>query len=267
MSDKKYLQTVEEKSDLSEITWDDIIDSINTQELSRKDADALSYLVIGHSIPDAANRAGMDATTLRRHIKDSQVMQDAINRKKKLVFALLIHKMRKRMLKALDISEDFLMLDISNSELTRDQISLYNKQISHAQWVIENLMKMMSNNPLENLNIVNEGDGEVNVMLNVEGKSALDYLRSEIEKSERTAGNEKGHVSVGRSSEPLLNDRGLPPHGTYGSWTLNEEGHIQCHICGEFFSTKQAFVGHIGSHGVDKKIYENTYNILWDELS
>lgn len=265
MTKNSYIEKVEDKSDLSTITWDDVIDSINTEELSRQDAEALAYLVVGHTIPDAANRAGMDATTLRRHLKDNKIMQEAINQKKKLVFALLIHKMRKRMMKAMDISEDFLMLDTLNTDMTRDQISLHNKQINHAEWVIQTFINLMKSNPLENLNIVNEGDGNISVMLNVEGKSALDYISQQMSEDD-TEVKKSGKMYVGKYDDALLDDRGLPNYGTFGSWTLNEDGDIQCHVCGEFFGSKQAFVGHIGSHGIDKDIYKNTYNILWEEL-
>lgn len=260
-----YIEKVEQKDDLSSITWDDIVDSINTQELSPRDADALSYLIAGHSIPDAANRAGMSPDTLRRHIKESKIMQDALEQKKKLILALMIHKMRKRMIKAMEISEEFLMLDVENTEMTRDQGSLYKKKIDHAEFIIRNFQKIMMSNPLEGLNIQQTGEGEMNLMLNVAGKDGLDYIAGQISKNKQDK-VERQHTIRSKSNVPLLDEDGFPPYGQFGVWAFNEEGSVMCHVCGEHFKSKQAIIGHIGTHGVDKETYKEVYNIIWSEL-
>ena len=124
----------------------------------------------------------------------------------------------------------------------------------------------MSSNPLEGLNIRNDGDGSVNIVLNVDGQSALDYLKDGINKSSGKKVKKDTSQYEPIANEPMLDDRGLPPYGTFGNWTYTDKGHIVCHMCGNSFSSKQAFVGHIGTHNVTKDMYSEVYNVIFDEL-
>ena len=94
--------------------------------------------------------------------------------------------------------------------------------------------------------------------------SALDYLAQGV----------KGHAPLivdnpqpeYVSNVPLLDERGLPPYGVFGSWSYSENGSIICHTCGKALKTKQAFVGHIGTHNINVDMYTEIYNVILDEL-
>lgn len=253
--------------ELSEISWDDIINSIDTEELTSKDVEALSYLLTGYSIPESATMAGMSASTLRRHLKENKIMQDALTHKKRLMLALMLNKFQKQMLTALDLSNDFLLrepLTGDDDGLSKSETSIYLKQITHSEFIISKFMDLMRSNPLEGLNIKSEGDGDINIVLNVEGTSALDYLKDGIAGKSRLVVPKKPVEYI--SNVPMLDERGLPPYGTFGNWTYDEEGKIVCHICGVSIGSKQAMYGHIGTHNVDADTYADVYNVLWDEV-
>jgi len=258
------IQAYTEEITIEDISWDDIINNIDTESLTDKDAEALSYLLVGYSIPESANMAGISPTTWRRHIKDSEVIQSALTHKKKMMLALMLNKFQKQMLRALEVSNIFLLEDPADSELGKSQTSIYLKKITHAEWVINTFMKMMNSNPLEGLSINKTGDGDVNIVLNVDGTSALDYLKRGMVGGQKLVMPEQEPQFIANVS--LLDDRGLPHHGVFGSWSYTETGGIICHICGEDFRSKQAITGHIGTHNVNKDTYEEVYNVLWEEI-
>lgn len=215
------IQTQEEN--VANISWDDIINGIDTEQLSEKDVEALSYMLTGYSVVESANMAGMSPSTLRRHIKENPIIQNALTEKKKLMLALMLNKFQKQMLRALDVSNQFLLDDPEDSTLGKSQTSILLKKITHAEWVINTFMKLMSSNPLEGLNIHNDGDGNV-VVMNVEGVSALDYLKKGLEgsSSKKIVQDKREYESI--ANEPLLDDRGLPPYGSFGNWAYTEQG-------------------------------------------
>lgn len=253
------IQQYEEKN----ISWDDVINGIDTDQLSQKDVEALSLMLTGYSITEAANMAGMSPSTLRRHVKENPIIQNALTEKKKMMLALMMNKFQKQMMRALEVSNDFLLDDPADSDLGKSQTSIYLKKITHAEWVINTFMKLMNSNPLEGLNIRSEG-GDV-LVLNVDGESALDYLAKGINKRSPQLVKDQS-VAEPVANEPLLDDRGLPPYGSFGNWSYSEEGKILCHVCGNYFGSKQALIGHIGTHNVNKDMYAEVYNVLWDEI-
>ncbi|HDK27619.1 MAG TPA: hypothetical protein ENG48_11120 [Candidatus Atribacteria bacterium] len=260
------LQTTEE-FDIKEFTWDSIIESIDTEDLSTQDVEALSYLLVGYSIPESATMAGMSASTLRRHLKENSIMQEALTHKKKLMLALMLNKFQKQMLTALKLSNDFLLREPTEEGegLSKSETAIYLKQITHAEFIINKFMDLMKSNPLEGLNIKHEGDGDVSlIVLNVAGTSALDYLKKGMSK-QRPLIQEKPSAEF-VSNVPMLDERGLPPYGTFGNWTYDEKGNIICHICGASLGSKQAMYGHIGTHNVNAETYKKVYNVLWDEI-
>ncbi len=253
-----YIEKVEEKQSIEDITWDDIINSVDTEALEEEDVTALSYLLMGYSIPEAASKADMSASTLRRHLKENTIMQLALLEKKKLIVAFVFNQFQNRMIQALDISRDFLELDVTNTEfvISKAKTGIFNKQISHAQWVMETFMKMIDNNPLDKLNIQNT-QGNVNILLNVENASPLDYLGSKLNNPSATP------TCVGN---PLLDMEGRPAYGVLGDWSYNQEGKIICHICGDEIGSKQAMSNHIKAHNIELPMYEDVFNVLWSDL-
>lgn len=256
---------VTDGQEIASISWDDIINSIDTEALSEKDAEALSYMLVGYSITESANMAGVSVSTWRRHIKENPVIRNALTEKKKLMLALMLNKFQKQMMKALDVSAEFLLEDPEDFELTKNQTSIYLKKVNHAEWVMSTFMKLMNSNPLEGLNINNDGDGDVNIVLNVDGTSALDYLAKGMGAGRPSLVREEPKPEF-IANEPLLDERGLPPYGVFGSWSYAENGNIVCHVCGNSYGSKQAFIGHIGTHNVNTDMYAEVYNVIWDEL-
>jgi len=253
-----YIEKVDDKKTIDDITWDDIIDSVDTEVLDEKDVIALSYLLMGSSVPEAANYADMSPATLRRHLEESTVMQRALSEKKKLIVAFVFNQFQQRMMQSLEISRDFLELDITDDKFTisKTKTGIFNKQISHAQWVMEQFMKMINNNPLDKLNIQNTGD--VNILLNVEDSSPLDYLGSKLNSPAQPPQY---------ANQPMLNEEGQPMHGVLGDWSYSQEGNIVCHVCGDELSSKQAVVNHLKTHNITADMYEKIFNVLWSDLS
>ena len=261
----KEIQTEQTKEiTISDISWDDIINSIDTEELTDKDAEALSYLLTGYSIPESSTLANMSDSTLRRHIKENKILQDALGNKKKMMMALMLNKFQKQMMQALDVSSEFLLEDPAYSELGKSQTSIYLKKVTHAEWVIDRFFKLMNSNPLEGLSIIKDGEGDMNIILNVEGISALDYLTQGMTGKAPIATANQQPQTV--SNVPLLDERGLPPYGVFGSWAYDEDGGIVCHVCGKVLKSKQAFYGHISVHNINADLYAEVYNVLFDEL-
>ena len=253
-----YIEKVEEKQTIDDITWDDVINSVDTEGLGEKDVTALSHLLMGSSIPEAASKADMSPATLRRHLEDNMIMQQALSEKKKLIVAFVFNQFQNRMMKALDVSRDFLELDVTDAEfvISKSKTGIFNKQVSHAQWVMETFMKMIDNNPLDKLNIQNT-QGNVNILLNVENSSPLDYLGSKLN-------NPSAVPSY--TDTPLLDVDGRPLHGILGDWSYSQEGDIVCHVCGEEIGSKQAMINHIKVHSINPSMYEDVFNVLWSDL-
>ena len=113
------IQTYEDE--INNISWDTIINGIDTEQLSEKDVEALSYLLTGYTTTEAANMAGMSPSTLRRHMKENPVIQNALTEKKKLMMALMLNKFQKQMMRALEVSNDFLLSDPEDSTLGKSQ--------------------------------------------------------------------------------------------------------------------------------------------------
>ena len=248
--------------------WNAIIEGIDTDQLSQTDVEALSYMLVGYSITESAKLVGISTDTLRRHINENKIIQDALTNKKKLMLALMLNKFQKQMLRAIELSSEFLLRKPPEGDdkasLSKNETSIYLKQITHAEWVMNTFMKIMSSNPLEGLSIVNEG-GDMNIVLNVEGTSALDYLKQGMQSNTRLKKEDKQTELI--ANIPLLTDKGLPPYGTFGSWTYDQDGAIVCHVCGESFKSKQAMYGHLRVHNMTADMYADVYNVLFDELN
>lgn len=243
---------------IEDVSWEDVVSSFGSdlEQLPEEDVEACSYIISGYSIPEAAKEVGITPKTLRRHIKDSPVMQKVIQHKGKLVQEYLLNEFRRQMRIAIDRSKDYIEKDVRvlTRELNRDQIGLLKDQIKHSRWVIEKFEAMLASNPLEGLSITNPGDGTLNVQFNVntENKEALDYVVSQMDKEK----------SEDLDTMPRFDEEGKPPYGEFGDMDINQEGMWVCHICGSEYSPGKSFFSHLsGKHKMSKDRYAEIYDV------
>lgn len=245
---------------IEDISWDQVVNSFGEEldELTEKDQQACSYLVTGYSIPETAVEVGITAKTLRKRIKENEMMQKVISFKTKLVQEYLINEFRRQLKSSVDLSEDYLGLDAAEYEGNRDQIGLYKDQMKHARWVVDNFLKILTTSPLEGLSIINKGDGAVNVQFNLkqEKREAFDYISRKMgEADEEDFGGK----------ETLLRSGGEPNFGVFGEMSISQEGKWVCHVCGEEITPGVPFFNHILKHGLSEKQYARVYNIIWSD--
>jgi len=250
-----------------DITWQEIVNDLveqivgeNVEDIPDNVVRATELLLTGMPYYKVAQTLGVTVTTVKGWVKKYPPMAMVLQRGRPLLAKWRIAKLEQQYLMAIEKSQEILEMDLySGDSDTEDNVRAPNAKLTgvvaqQARFIIEQFTKV-------NNEISLKSDGE-SVTLSATG-DALDYLAQKIsENRDRNIPIEATYRVIDDKNTadkyaPVLDEKGKPFHGDMGKLTIKEDGKIQCHICGNYYTSLSTHL--YGKHEIPPDVYELTF--------
>lgn len=250
-----------------DVTWQEIINDLVDQvagedinDIPEKVIQATELLLTGTPYYKVAQELGVTTATVKNWVKKYPPMALVLQKGRPLLAKWRIAKLEQQYLMAIQKSQEILEMDLySGDSTTEDNVSVPNAKLTgvvaqQARFIIQQFTKV-------NNEISIKSDGE-SVTMSASG-DALDYIAERIaehrEKDEPVEATYRVIDDKNTSEKyiPMLDEHGEPFYGEMGKLEINEDKKIQCHICGNYYTSLTTHL--YGKHEVPPDVYELTF--------
>lgn len=252
-----------------DISWQEIINDLVDQiagedvnDIPENVISATELLLTGMPYYKVAQKLGVTTATVKNWVKKYPPMALVLQKGRPLLAKWRIAKLEQQYLMAIQKSQEILEMDLYGSDSSDDEnfptpnAKLTGVVAQQARFIIDQFTKV-------NNEISLKSDGE-SMTLSASGE-ALDYLARKLsENRDREEPIESTYrvIDDKNTSEkliPILDEHGEPFHGEMGKLNFDDNGRIQCHICGNYYKSLTTHL--YGKHEVPPDVYELTFMI------
>ena len=246
-----------------ELQWRDIVNRLVDQITGETVDDipdnvikATELLLSGMPFHEVAKRIGVTTPTVKGWVKKYPPMAFVLKEGRQLLAKWRIAKLEQQYLAAIEKSQEILDMDLYSDP--DDERSVNSKLTGvvaqQARFIISQFTKVN-----EELSLTSDG---TSVTLKA-SPEALDYIADRLvahrEKEEPIEATYRviDDKNTANKHIPLLDEKGQPFFGELGELKIDEEGHLQCHICGNYYTSLSAHL--YTKHELPPDVYELSF--------
>lgn len=241
-------------------TWAEMVDRLAEEMVNEPLPDkvirAAELLVSGYPIQKTAAELKVTAPTVRRWLSTYPTLAAIVADRKKQLVQWRMGQLEEQFLKAIGVSRKVLDTDLTGFGVDPKTLTVVAAQ---ARYIIG----LFAGQKVD-VQVTHElGETVLSAK-----RDALDYLASRLAEQRGTADTEPIEAVYRVIDEkidnnaPLLDERGNPPFGKLGEYTVDDGG-TQCHLCGSYY--KDLYKHVLLKHGMGSSEYEIAY--MLDESS